>query len=251
MKIFIDGFGVVAHAITRKLLENHNVDIKNIFVNTYLLPENYPYLSFLEKNKINHTCASYKDDSFYQILREFSPDMVMSLYGRRIIPEKFLNLAKLGSFNLHPSLLPMYQGCFSGPWAIINMEAFTGITIHEMIGDVDSGDILYQQPILIDEYETGYSIWHKTASEFIYIFDEFFKNYLAGSINPKKMPEGGCYYPRKLPYDGFIDESWNETRIDAFIRAMYFPPFKGALLRRKNKILEINSKKYYKTVVRK
>lgn len=110
-----------------------------------------------------------------------------------------------------------------------------------MVESVDCGDILYQEPFVIDDNETGYSIWHKTASKFISIFDEFFKNYLSGNIRNSAMPPGGSYYPRSLPFGGFIVESWDEVRIDAFIRAMHFPPFKGALLKRGDLSLEVDS----------
>jgi hypothetical protein len=42
------------------------------------------------------------------------------------------------------------------------------------------------------------------------------------------------YFPRKVPFGGFIDPGWNRQQIDRFIRALYFPPFKGALARLEN-----------------
>ena len=249
MKVFIDGFGVVAQSITRKLIENHAIKPSSIFVNTYDLPQNSSYIEFLNNNSLKYSFSSYKDSNFCASVKDFSPDILMSLYGRRIIPSEVLELAKYGTFNLHPSLLPLYKGCFSGVWAIINQETYTGITIHEIANSIDSGNILYQNKVLIGPDETGYSIWHKTASMFISCFDEFFAAYLSGNIISQQMPSGGSYYSRSIPYDGFIDENWSEQKVDSFIRALHFPPFKGALLKRGNAIFEINSLTQFKYLI--
>ena len=250
MKLFVDGFGIVAHAITRKLLENHGIKSKNFFVNTYDLLENKIYTEFLKKEKINFKCAPYSDKSLNETIAHFSPDIVISLYGRRIIPADVLNLAKLGTFNLHPSLLPHYKGCFSGVWAIINHETQTGITFHEMVEDVDQGKILYQETIPISKFETGYSLWHKTASRFVAVFDDFFGKYRAGKVSGIAMPKGGSYFSRSLPHGGYIDESWDEETIEAFIRAMHFPPHRGALLRNDDFILEVESIDQFKEAIK-
>lgn len=106
MKIFIDGFGVVAPSITRKLIENHNISPNNIYINTYDSVENSVFMGFIKYMGIKSACSNYYQGDFYDSLLDFSPDIIMSLYGRRIIPGRILKLAKFGTFNLHPSLLP-------------------------------------------------------------------------------------------------------------------------------------------------
>lgn len=250
MKIFIDGFGVVAQSIIRKLLENHSIDPKDIYLNTYKLAENSGLMDYVNQIGLRYKCEAYANELLYESVNEFSPDIIMSLYGRRIIPGRYLKLAKRGTFNLHPSLLPQYKGCFSAPWAIINLEKSTGITIHELVEEVDSGRILRQEVMPIYHNETGYYLWHRAASRFIAIFDEFFENYLAGNVRQEIMPSGGSYYPRALPFEGLIDESWDDVKVDAFIRAMHFPPYKGALLKRGEAVLEIESMEKFKLAIR-
>lgn len=251
MKLFVDGYGVVAHGITRKLIENHNIKIENLLVNTYDISENLSYIDFLKSRGIIYRSLSYSNEDFLSDIESFGADIIISLYSRRIIPIRILGLAKFGSFNLHPSYLPYYRGCFSAPWAIINQEQMTGITIHEMVKKIDSGRILFQRKIPIDDNETGYSLWHKTASEFVQVFDDFFQQYTSGSIEPIAMNEGGTYYPRKLPFDGYIDKTWNEHKVSAFIRAMHYPPFKGALLRVGNRSFEVDSLDHYRRLINK
>lgn len=246
MKVFIDGFGVAAQAITRKLTENHGFKKCDIFVNTYDLPDNHCYLEYLKAENIKNVCLGYRDATLIAGISEFKPDYVISIYGRRIIPSSVLELANLGTFNFHPSLLPDYKGCFSSVWAIINNEKYTGITIHEMAASIDTGDILYQERVQIADMETAYSLYHKLVERFVGNFDVFFSQLLEGGISARPMPKTGRYFPRQLPFDGLIDPRWDDLKIESFIMAMNFPPFPGAMLKIDDKFVEFNSMVEYK-----
>mgnify|MGYP001281321862 CR=1 FL=1 len=178
MKIFIEGYGTVAVSILRKIQEIYEINSNCLMVNTIDNSSNCILVEYCLQNNISLSYSSYLNDDFICQIINFSPDLVISLYGRRIIPLRVLETSRIGSFNLHPSLLPDYKGCFSCPWAIIKGEAWTGITIHEMNETVDTGDILYQKSIEISPFETGYSLYHKCVSEFICVFDDFFSDYL-------------------------------------------------------------------------
>ena len=239
MKIFIDGFGVVAHSIIRKLLANHSIRKSDILVNTYDSQENFIFQKYLEKEGIRFLFGNY--DVIFDEIYRFQPDYFFSLYGRRIVPREILKLVKIKSINLHPSFLPEYKGCFSCPWVIINREKFTGITFHEIIEKVDSGDILFQEKVMLDGTETAFSLYYKLAGMFVTRFDDFFINLVNQKIIPIKMTRGGIHYPRKVPHSGYIDIKWSVEKIEAFIRAMHFPPHQGAILKQGNMETEINS----------
>lgn len=239
MKIFIDGFGVVAHSIVRKLIEKHSLPTSSLFVNTYDSQENLLFRKYLDQVGIPYVIGNY--DDLYEEINQFNPDYFFSLYGRRIIPKGILQIVKKKSINLHPSLLPEYKGCFSCPWVILNYEKFTGITIHEIVDKVDSGDILFQKKITLQGDETAFSLYHKLVGLFVSNFDEFFYSLVSQKIIPIKMSVGGKYYSRKVPYSGYIDINWSIKKVEAFIRAMDFPPHKGAILKQAKMESEINS----------
>jgi len=245
-RIFIDGYGLCGEAITKKIVENHKIDKENVLVFTYSRTENESYLKYLKLNGIAFFTGSYKQEKSLNKIKKFSPNIIVSLFGRRIIPKSILDLAIKGSFNLHPSLLPDYKGCFSAPWVIINEEKYTGITIHEITPEIDAGGILYQKRIELIGNETGYSLYHRLLSEFISVFDGFFRSFIEGRLLPKQMPSGGKYYTRSVPYDGIIQSNWSLKKIDAFIRAMFFPPFKGALLEINKDLKECSTIEDYK-----
>ena len=246
MKIFIDGYGVIGHSLTRKLVDVHAIDPSDLFVNTYKSdPVNASYLEYLNKIGARVEFSDYKNQNFVQAILNFRPTFNFSFYGRRILPGKVLDAAEKTSLNLHPSLLPDYKGCFSNPWVIINGEKITGITIHKMVEDVDAGDILYQEIINIDKFETSFSLHNKQVSAFINIFDDFFKKLIANELKPRKMLGGGRYYPREIPFHGVINPEWPATKIEAFIRAMHFPPFPGAFFQLDYGVMECDTFERY------
>jgi methionyl-tRNA formyltransferase len=128
---------------------------------------------------------------------------------------------------------------------IINGEKNTGVTIHEMVEDVDAGDILYQEALEIDEFETSFSLYNKQISAFINIFDDFFIRLVENRLKPRKMQGGGRYYPREIPFNGIINTEWPIKKVEAFIRAMHFPPFRGALLKLGDEIMECDTFEQY------
>jgi methionyl-tRNA formyltransferase len=229
MKIIIFAHNLVGLEVIKRLIDNHDATLNNILVFTYNLIENKALINFLNENEIAYSTDSISTSFAVKTALDFQPDIVISAYGRELIPNQILMAAKLGSFNMHPSLLPEYSGCFSGPWAIINGESKTGITFHEMTEKLDKGKILFQKDIPINKNETAISLYNKLSYEFIMEFDGFFDKFINKSLVAKNMPEGGVFYPRKIPFNGIIDHTWTNECIDSFIRAMFFPPFKCAV----------------------
>lgn len=250
MRIVVAGYGIVAQAIVRSLLEKHGVSSSDLLCFTYDSDDNAPLLEFLGEKGIRASVQNLWDDEAVEMVREFAPDYIASLYYRDIIPDKILSLAARKAFNVHPAMLPKFRGCFSGVWAIIQGERETGITIHEMVTRVDSGPILWQKSLAILPDDTGYSLYHRLCAEAIREFDPFFTRLTRGEIVPLEMAAGGSFFSRKVPYDGKVDPSWDDDRADAFIRAMFFPPFKGAVLDVGGKEIEINSLEEYRTAKR-
>lgn len=241
MRIFIEGFGLLATKILEKIIHNHKVLKSNIYINTYKRKDNSTFINFLNREKLKKNFHSFKEKSTFYEVEQFAPDYIISIYGRRIIPSKILNLAKKKSFNFHPSLLPNYKGCFSCSWPIINQEKLTGVTIHEMTDEIDNGDILFQKEVFINSNETAFSLYQKLTESFVENFDNFFDSLVKNNISPLPMPLGGKYFPRKLPFNGLINTDWQIEKIDAFIRGMFFPPHKGAMIKINESMTECKS----------
>jgi methionyl-tRNA formyltransferase len=98
------------------------------------------------------TPADLKDHSFLESLKELKPDLI-AVVAFRILPEEVFSLPRLGTINLHASLLPRYRGAAPINWAIINGETKTGLTTFFIRKKVDTGDIILQKEIGIGPEE--------------------------------------------------------------------------------------------------
>ncbi len=106
---------------------------------------------------------SIRTEEFFETIRAVEPDlMVVVAYGK-ILPGRLLRLPRLGTINVHGSLLPKYRGAAPVQRALINGEAETGVTIMQMDEGVDTGDILLPAHLPISDEDTGGTLAAKLA----------------------------------------------------------------------------------------
>lgn len=89
-----------------------------------------------------------KDPAFIEELRSLKADLQI-VVAFRMLPEVVWNMPKLGTYNLHASLLPKYRGAAPINWAIINGETESGITTFKLQHEIDTGHILYRAAVPI------------------------------------------------------------------------------------------------------
>ena len=89
-----------------------------------------------------------RDESFLEAMRELQPDLGIVI-AFRMLPEVVWAMPRLGTFNLHASLLPQYRGAAPINWAIINGEKRTGVTTFLLNHEIDKGAIIEQESVEI------------------------------------------------------------------------------------------------------
>ncbi|MBI4041613.1 MAG: methionyl-tRNA formyltransferase [Deltaproteobacteria bacterium] len=119
-------------------------------------------MSPIKKIAVQHGIACYQPvtltaPSHVKALKALAPDlMVVTAYGL-FLPKDILDIPRLKTLNIHPSLLPKYRGAAPIQWAIIQGEEKTGVSIVYVTPEMDAGDILNQKNYAIsmqDTYET-------------------------------------------------------------------------------------------------
>ena len=95
-----------------------------------------------------------KNPEFIKELKSLNADLQV-VVAFRMLPEIVWNMPPMGTINVHASLLPQYRGAAPINWAIINGEKETGITTFKLQHEIDTGNILLQEKISIDENETA------------------------------------------------------------------------------------------------
>ena len=98
-----------------------------------------------------------KDESFLQELRSYNADLQI-VVAFRMLPEVVWNMPRLGTFNLHASLLPQYRGAAPINWAVMNGDTETGATTFMLQHEIDTGNIILQERISIADDENVGSV---------------------------------------------------------------------------------------------
>ncbi len=95
-----------------------------------------------------------KSEDFIAELKALNANLQV-VVAFRMLPEVVWNMPDLGTFNLHASLLPQYRGAAPINWAIINGEKETGVTTFFLQHKIDTGDVIAQEKVSIEENETA------------------------------------------------------------------------------------------------
>ena len=100
---------------------------------------------FAKQNSLNiRTPKKLDTEEEYNFLKKIKPDIVIVVAYGKIIPKKFLNLAKYGFINIHASLLPKWRGAAPIQRSIMNLDRETGISIMRIEEELDAGPIIHQ-----------------------------------------------------------------------------------------------------------
>jgi methionyl-tRNA formyltransferase len=101
-----------------------------------------------------------KDPNFINQLQKWNSD-VQVVVAFRMLPKQVWQLASKGTFNLHASLLPKYRGAAPINWAIMNGEKESGVSTFFIDEKIDTGNIIFQQKVKIEEHENAGSLHNK------------------------------------------------------------------------------------------
>ena len=174
----------------------------------------------------------FNEDAVYERIAAARPDFLFSFYFREMIQARFLEVPRLGAFNLHGSFLPRYRGRAPINWVLVKGETETGVTLHAMTPKPDDGDIVGQTAIPIAWDETALSLTRKAAAAGRQLVTATVPRLVDGTaprISQKTLGPS-TYFGGRKPEDGEL--RFNMTALEAFnlIRAVA-DPWPNAFLR--------------------
>lgn len=132
-----------------------------------------------------------KDPDFLNALKAWGADLFI-VVAFRMLPEVVWAMPRLGTFNLHASLLPQYRGAAPIHWAVINGEPETGVTTFLLQQTIDTGDILLQATLPIGPEECTGSVHDRLM--------ELGADLVVRTVD--RLAAGGA---RPQPQDGLVD----------------------------------------------
>lgn len=131
---------------------------------------------------------SLKAPQFAEQIKDLQPDIICVI-AFKILPKSVYTLAKLGTFNVHGSLLPKYRGAAPIQWSIINGDKETGVTTFLLNDTVDTGSILLQKTCAIEPYMTFGELYARLMPLAAGIAVETCNALITNTITPKPQDD--------------------------------------------------------------
>ncbi|PIE58189.1 MAG: methionyl-tRNA formyltransferase [Desulfobulbus propionicus] len=164
---------------------------------------------------------SIRTDTFFHTIRKLHPDLIVVVAYGKILPGRLLRLPRLGTINVHASLLPKYRGAAPIQWAVINGDQETGVTIMQMDEGMDTGDILYPVTMPISKEDTAGSMFDKLARLGGTALATAVEKLKQGTLSPTPQnEEQATHAPMLNKQQGHLDWSLSAEKLHALIRGL-------------------------------
>ena len=179
-----------------------------------------------------------RDPAFNQALKDLAPDL-MVVVAFRMLPEMVWSLPRIGTFNLHASLLPDYRGAAPINWVLINGETRTGATTFFIDKQIDTGNILLKTELAIPDEWTAGELHDELMQKGASLVLETVKGLEKGQLKP--MPQDDSLFnnhaPKIFKEDCKIDWSQPLKQVYDFIRGL--SPYPAAYTHLEDKTVKV------------
>jgi methionyl-tRNA formyltransferase len=139
-----------------------------------------------------------REPAFQESLRALAPDLVVVAAYGKILPRALLDLPPQGCVNVHASLLPRHRGAAPINWAIMAGDAVTGVTIMQMVEEMDAGDVLLERETPIAPNDDAGTLAERLARIGATLVGEAIDGLHAGSVRPVPQPAAGVTFAPRL-----------------------------------------------------
>ena len=195
--------------------------------------------AFAKEHSLNlRTPNSLDNHEEYNYLKKLEPDIVIVIAYGKIIPKKFLDLSKYGFINVHASLLPKWRGAAPIQRSIMNLDNQTGISIMKIVEELDSGPVMHQDKIKINENVDALTLSkvlsQLSAKSIINAVDKIEK----GEAKFQEQNHSEATYAKKiLKTEGKIN--WNQSAKKVLAKINALNPNPGAWFQYKNERFKV------------
>ena len=230
-KLVADGFNIVGVVPPHFSSETHD------FMCTFAKGFRLPVITYEQRPD---------EIDFIHKIRKLKADLGIVCSYNKKLPIELLKSTKDGFVNCHPSLLPEYRGGNPYSHVIINNEKETGITLHFMDEEFDTGNIIMQKKVNISETETMGTLFNKMNYQCADFISEFLAQYENNDNIPSyEQPSGSfkkaCSIDSKKG-NNIIDWNKDAIYIERYIRALN--PFIAAMTNFRGVFIKVYSAEY-------
>ncbi|WP_338972913.1 methionyl-tRNA formyltransferase [Spiroplasma endosymbiont of Panorpa germanica] len=160
-------------------------------------------------------------------LKQLNPDLILTCAYGKLLPQSVIDLVNGKAINVHASLLPKYRGSAPIQFSLINGDEFTGISLMQMVQEMDAGDFYVQDKIQITNNDDFGSLYRKLAKLGRDMIFKYLNDIYLDKIKPiKQEPNFVSFAPKILSSMEKINFNESNIKIVNLIRAL--SPFPGA-----------------------
>lgn len=167
-----------------------------------------------------------KDPEFIKELKNLNADLQI-VVAFRMLPEEVWNMPKLGTYNLHGSLLPKYRGAAPINWAIINGETESGVTTFKLKHEIDTGSTLFQEKVKISETTTAGDLHDELMKVGAELILKTVKAVESGNIDLKKQDDSLAIHAPKI-FKDTCKIDWSKTPKEIYNLIRGLSPYPAA-----------------------
>ena len=190
--------------------------------------------NFAKKKALNvRTPLTLDSDEEYDFMKNLKPDIVVVIAYGKIIPKRFLNLAKYGFINVHASLLPKWRGAAPIQRSIMSLDSETGISVMKIVEELDAGPVMHQAKIVINENTDTQTLTQVLSQLGAKALLDSISKIENGKAKFKEQNHNQATYAKKISKaEGKIE--WNESAKKVLAKINGLNPNPGAWFEYKN-----------------
>jgi methionyl-tRNA formyltransferase len=155
-------------------------------------------------------------------VKTLAPDLLVSWFWTTRLPMSLVHAARLGGIGVHPSLLPRHRGPDPTSWAILSGDTETGVTVHRLAADYDTGAILDQEALTIDPRWNAWDLARALDRPSLRALRRTCERFARGDVIPELSQDERLvtHAPALSDEDAAIRWSWPTDRVLRHVRAL-------------------------------
>jgi methionyl-tRNA formyltransferase len=169
------------------------------------------------------------DAAFVGRLREVSPDLVVSWFWTSLLPVEVVATAPLGGIGAHPSLLPRHRGPDPTYHAILAGDPTSGVTVHRIAAEYDTGAMLARVELPIDERWNAYDLAKALDRPSLRVLREVVAAFARGEPPPETPQDEALATAAPFPEEDDLWIAWDVPTADVVRRVRALAPAPGAV----------------------
>lgn len=194
----------------------------------------------VEHNIPVHTPLNFKDPAAVDELKKYSPDLIIVVAYGMILPQEVLDIPKITCLNVHSSLLPRWRGAAPINRAIMAGDTETGVSIMQVVKELDAGAVYKQAKIKIKENDTASSLHDSLAEMGAATLIDTIDNILPQGFKPEEQDSSLVTYAAKInKSEGKLD--FCKTKSQLVLDFKGLQPWPGSYFEYNSKLIKVHA----------